>query len=81
MVYPGQVKKGTVVLDASQAVPNGSEVAVRVQRDSARRTGKGHERNPTLLERFRHIVGIVDDLPPDFSENHDHYLYGTPKRK
>lgn len=81
MVYPGQVKKGTVVLDASKAVPDGSEVAVRVQRDSARRTGKGHKRNPTLLERFRHIVGIVDDLPPDFSENHDHYLYGTPKRK
>jgi hypothetical protein len=26
------------------------------------------------------IAGTADDLPPDFSVNHDHYLYGTPKR-
>ena len=30
----------------------------------------------TLLE----VAGTADDLPPDFSVNHDHYLYGTPKR-
>jgi hypothetical protein len=22
----------------------------------------------------------IDDLPEDFSENHDHYIHGTPKR-
>jgi hypothetical protein len=48
---------------------------------SVRRATNERKRNPTLLERYRHIVGIVEDLPPDLSENHDHYLYGTPKRK
>ena len=23
---------------------------------------------------------IDDDLPPDFAEHHDHYLYGVPKK-
>jgi hypothetical protein len=26
------------------------------------------------------VAGTADDLPPDFSTNHDRYLYGTPKR-
>ena len=26
------------------------------------------------------VAGTADDLPPDLSANHDHYLYGTPKR-
>jgi len=26
------------------------------------------------------IAGKADDLPPDLSRQHDHYLYGTPKR-
>ncbi len=24
---------------------------------------------------------VVDKLPPDGAEQHDHYIYGTPKRK
>jgi hypothetical protein len=27
------------------------------------------------------IIGTADDLPSDLSANHDHYLYGTPKRQ
>ena len=26
------------------------------------------------------IAGTAQDLPADLSINHDHYLYGTPKR-
>ena len=37
------------------------------------RTGWG----AALLE----IAGSADDLPADLSVNHDHYLYGTPKRQ
>jgi len=37
------------------------------------RTRWGH----ALLE----IAGTADDLPADLSVNHDHYLYGTPKRQ
>ena len=27
------------------------------------------------------IAGSAEDLPADLSINHDHYLYGTPKRE
>jgi hypothetical protein len=37
------------------------------------RTGWG----AALLE----IAGSAEDLPADLSINHDHYLYGTPKRQ
>ena len=26
------------------------------------------------------VAGTAQGLPPDLAENHDHYLYGTPKR-
>lgn len=26
------------------------------------------------------FAGTAEGLPPDLAENHDHYLYGTPKR-
>jgi predicted DNA-binding antitoxin AbrB/MazE fold protein len=43
------------------------------------------ERGPTLVER---LVALADALPPEVVETwptdgasqHDHYLYGTPKR-
>ncbi len=31
----------------------------------------------TLLE----LAGTVEGLPPDFADEHDHYIHGTPKRK
>ena len=40
---------------------------------------------PPIEEVIREIVARVpeeewDRLPPDLSEQHDHYIYGTPKR-
>lgn len=35
---------------------------------------------PTLLESLKPFIGVIKDMPPDMSENLDHYLYGTPKR-
>jgi hypothetical protein len=37
-------------------------------------------RKRNLLERLGDVVGKVDGLPPDASENVDHYLYGAPKK-
>lgn len=37
----------------------------------------GYALNRELLK----FAGIVKDLPADFSINHDHYLYGVPKRQ
>jgi len=35
---------------------------------------------PTLFERIGHLAGKAKHLPPDAAEQHDHYLYGTPKK-
>jgi hypothetical protein len=39
------------------------------------RTG-GRSWGEALLE----LAGTVEDLPPDYAENHDQYLYGLPRR-
>jgi hypothetical protein len=31
-------------------------------------------------EALLEIAGTADGLPPDFAENHDHYLHGAPKQ-
>jgi hypothetical protein len=34
-----------------------------------------------ILGRYKDFVGTVGSGIGDLADNHDHYLYGTPKRK
>lgn len=34
---------------------------------------------PTFYDRYKDFIGAAE-LPEDAAENHDHYLYGTPKK-
>jgi hypothetical protein len=71
MTYRGRVKNGVIVLEPPAVLPEGAlvEVApVEASREPAR----------TLAERYADFIGIVEDLPADFAENHDHYIHGTP---
>ena len=34
----------------------------------------------SLSDFVLRVAGTAEGLPPDLAENHDHYLYGTPKR-
>jgi uncharacterized protein (DUF433 family) len=43
-------------------------------------TSAGEEQSPTPAEPLLKHAGKTDGLPEDASLNHDHYLYGTPKR-
>jgi hypothetical protein len=38
------------------------------------------QRPRSIAERWRDIIGILEGLPPDFAQNHDHYIHGKPKR-
>jgi predicted DNA-binding antitoxin AbrB/MazE fold protein len=71
MVYKGHIENGVVVLDESVSLPEGTQVQVEPVET---------ENIPTLAEQFKDIIGIIDDLPEDFAEQHDHYIHGTPKR-
>jgi hypothetical protein len=33
-----------------------------------------------LFDRLGHLAGKAKHLPADAAEQHDHYLYGTPKK-
>ena len=78
MTFRGKVKNGGVVLDGPQVPPEGAAVSVSL-RPSPRRA-RPRKAPATLLDRMRPFIGILDNMPPDFSINHDHYLYGKPKR-
>jgi hypothetical protein len=71
MVYKGHVQNGKVVLEGDIALPEGVAVNVSVV---------GEADAPTLYERHRAFIGLIDDLPADFAAEHDHYIHGTPKR-
>jgi hypothetical protein len=80
MVYRGRVRNGVVVLEGPAKLEDGAEVTVRPVRKAARASRKT-KRLPTLYEQLKPFIGMANGLPRDMSVNHDHYLYGTPKRK
>jgi len=45
------------------------------------RTKAGNEKDLTDKDPIWDIVGLVSSDVTDLSEEHDHYIYGTPKRK
>jgi hypothetical protein len=79
MVYQGIVKNGVVVFKA-QPPPEGTGVTVTVApvpEPSAADAAKAGDDIWTEMEKF---AGRAPDLPQDAARNHDHYLYGKPKR-
>jgi hypothetical protein len=78
MTYSGHIENGQVVFDAAPGLPEGTPVVVSVVPTAAEPTPE--REIPTLYERMKPIIGIADGLPPDASQNIDHYLYGHPKK-
>lgn len=76
MVYRGIVMNGAVVLDAPVTLPDGTAVEVTL----ADATDESDGAAPTLFEQFETFIGKAKNLPSDASTNHDHYLYGVPKK-
>ena len=77
MHYSGHVRNGAIVLDDPMELPEGK--AVRIEFDEETIDADG-ESGPTFSERYAEICGMARSLPVDAAENHDHYLYDTPKR-
>ncbi|MFA7235343.1 MAG: hypothetical protein WC058_00645 [Phycisphaeraceae bacterium] len=67
MTYKGHIKNGVAVLDDDVKLPEGSEVLIQPIQSS-------------LSETLRTLAGKGKNLPSDGSVQHDHYIYGTPKR-
>jgi hypothetical protein len=79
VVYRGHVRGGVVVLDSSHALPDGTEVRVEALAADDERPLLD-ENGQTLGEKLMKYAGKAAGLPDDAALNHDHYLYGAPKR-
>ena len=80
MTYHGKVRDGVIVLDPPVNLPEGSEVEVSPLPANAEASIPGGADGPTLAEIFKDWIGKAEGMPSDSSLNHDHYLYGVPKK-
>ena len=67
MTHRGTVKNGKVELEPGDSLPEGTIVRVEPVSDS-----------PDPADDLG--AEAVDGGPPDLSAEHDHYIYGTPRR-
>ena len=72
MSFEGHIVNGVAVFDEPVSLPEGLKVRIVPVAESTRAAGS----RKTLAERFKNVIGAVDDLPADMAENHDHYLHG-----
>ena len=94
MSFTATVENGAIILPPDIVLPNGTEVRIEpVPAKDPETFGeafkefigivKDEQHMPplkTIAERYRGIIGAVKDGPTDLADNHDHYLYGLPKR-
>jgi hypothetical protein len=83
MEYDGTIKDGVVVFSGQVPLPDGTRVRVQPVGERATPTDTGASQPSsaqTLGQRLMKFAGRARGLPRDAARNHDHYLYGTPKR-
>lgn len=68
MVYFGKVKNGKIELEKRRTLPEGSRVRIEPVLDTA--------------DPADNLASLAVDLGiRDLAAQHDHYIYGTPKKK
>ena len=70
MSISGVIKNGQVVAEEMISLPEGTRVRIEPVTKAV---------PPTHAEIFRDFIGILDDLPADLAEHHDHYAHGKPR--
>ena len=75
----GRVRKGVVVLDDPKSLEDGAEVSVRPIK-SKNGTTKSKKKSITVSQGLLRLAGKAKNLPPDASQNVEHFLYGHAKR-
>lgn len=78
MVVRGRVKNGVIVLEDPVPLREGAEVRVELPWEEEEPILD--EQGQTLGQKLLKYSGKAVGLPPDAARNHDHYLYGTPKK-
>ncbi len=79
MICRGHVKNGVVVLDDTVTLPEGLAVQVELPAGEPEEPVLDNSRQ-TLGRKLLKYAGKAVGLPLDAARNHDHYLYGIPKK-
>lgn len=83
MTISGTVHNGVVVLGEGQSLPEGASVQIVFTPSVESRPS--NLAGPSIWEELarlgREAESLPCDLPEDLAINHDHYLYGVPKRQ
>lgn len=74
MTHRGHVRNGAIVLDEPINLPEGAAVIFDI---ATIEDAVGDQKTPTLAERLSAVIGKAEDMPADWSENHDAYLKQT----
>lgn len=80
MTLEGRIENGVVVFNEPVSLPDGTPVRVQVVAATPPRGQNAATRSGHFLNHYKSVIGTVDDLPADAALNHDHYLYGMPKK-
>ena len=70
------VENDTIKLPPGVHLPDGTTVSIEPREKAL----TAESRTPTLYESLREHIGCIDTGLSDLADQHDHYLYGTPKR-
>jgi hypothetical protein len=68
MTYKGTVRGGVIIPEKDARLAEGQVVELTVPD------------GPTWAEVLKDFIGQAQGLPADAARNHDHYLYGTPRK-
>ena len=94
MSFTATIENKTIKLPPGVELPDGTAVRVEpVEAGNEQTFGEsikefigiikdepGTPPRQSIADRYREIIGVVKDGPTDLADNHDHYLYGLPKR-
>lgn len=72
MTYTGHIEAGKVVLDEPARIPEGTRVRIEILSVPTAAVDSGQ--GPSLAEQLASVIGKAEQLPSDWSENHDRYL-------
>lgn len=81
MTYLGTVQNGIIVLTGNAVLPEGSDVEVVLRTNVTAPVAAEGSIWTDLAALGKEVEALPCDLPADLAENHDHYLYGAPKRQ
>jgi hypothetical protein len=81
MTYRAKMENGKVVFEGGIKPADGVELRVDVVPAASSEKPSANVR-PTVAEVMKEFSGCMRgaDLPKDGAQNHDHYIYGSPKR-